>query len=187
MLTINRFIPQNKILAVSFKESTDKNPVNINNFKKIDDCVSRGAQPDSETQFKWLKEQKFDVVINFRTLYASGLDFEEKKVVEDLGMKYHNIPIVTTAGPSEEDIKNFFSIIEEAKRNGQKVFIHCMAGQDRTGIMSAMYKIKNNLDSVENCVQEMREMGHDYGRFPNLIPQLRNFAQKQKLPSFYSL
>ncbi|MDD3014777.1 MAG: dual specificity protein phosphatase family protein [Candidatus Gastranaerophilales bacterium] len=178
MIIINRTSPYNKISAVSFKESTDKNSVSIPNFKEIDEYVSRGAQPKNESQFKWLKEQGYGVVINFRTLFVRGLKFDEKQIVENLGMNYDNIPIISADGPLKEDIRKFFNIIKIAKKTGKKVFIHCMAGQDRTGIMSALYKIKNNLDSVDNCIREMLDMGHHDRMFPDLIPQLREYAQK---------
>lgn len=38
------------------------------NYTKIDDTVSRSAQPAKE-DFKWLKEQGVSDIINFRTMY----------------------------------------------------------------------------------------------------------------------
>ena len=44
------------------------------NYLKIDDTVSRSAQPKRE-DFAWLKEQGVTDLFNFRTMFISGLFF----------------------------------------------------------------------------------------------------------------
>lgn len=44
------------------------------NYLKIDDVVSRSAQP-KKADFAWLKEQGVTDVFNFRTMIVSGLFF----------------------------------------------------------------------------------------------------------------
>ena len=72
------------------------------NYSAIDKYVSRSAQPEKE-DFVWLKEQGITDVFNFRTMYVSGLDFDEGKTVKELGMKYHSIPSITSK-PNEETV-----------------------------------------------------------------------------------
>ena len=104
------------------------------NYTKIDDTVSRSAQPAKE-DFKWLKEQGVSDIINFRTMYKPDLNFSEKNVVESLGMNYHNIPTVSAA-PQQEGVNIFLRLIENIKQRNGKVHIHCKAGADRTGMYS---------------------------------------------------
>ena len=66
-----------------------------NNYSKIDNTLSRSAQPMAE-DFAWLKEQGVTDVVNFRTMVVSGVEFDEKTSVEELGMIYHNIPSITS-------------------------------------------------------------------------------------------
>lgn len=102
-----------------------------NNYAKIDNFVSRSAQP-KEDDFQWLKNEGVTDVINFRTMVEPGQNFDEKRVVEGLGMKYHNIPSITPE-PNEEKIAKFLDIVEGVREQGGNVHIHCKAGADRTG------------------------------------------------------
>ena len=108
------------------------------NYYKIDNTVSRSAQPQKE-DFAWLKEQGVTDIINFRTMFVSGIDFDEKKVVESLGMKYHNIPTIT-AKPNDDNIKEFLDLTDTVCKNNGKLHLHCAAGADRTGMYSFIYK-----------------------------------------------
>lgn len=147
------------------------------NYLKIDNIVSRSAQPKAE-DFKWLKEQGVTDVINFRTMYVSNLDFDEKQVVEQEGMRYHNIPSYTRH-PEEKNIGNFLDIVEDVKHNGGKVHIHCKAGADRTGMYSWIYKQKNNIGSMASNEDEMLRMGHHNKTYPELIDWIKKFLIKK--------
>lgn len=148
-----------------------------NNYLKIDDTVSRSAQPKAE-DFKWLKEQGVTDVINFRTMYVSGLDFDEKQVVEKEGMKYHNIPSYTR-DPQEKNVGQFLDIVENVKNEGGKVHIHCKAGADRTGMYSWIYKQKHNIGSMAANESEMLKMGHHNKTYPDLIEWIKKFLTKK--------
>ncbi len=156
--------------AISFKGKPD-------NYKKIDNTVSRSAQPKAE-DFKWLKEQGVTDVINFRTMYVSGIGFDEKSLVEQNGMKYHNIPSHTKT-PNEQNIGKFLDIVDNVQKQGGKVHIHCKAGADRTGMYSWIYKQTHNLGSMKSNEKEMLEMGHHYNLYPNLINWIKNFLTKK--------
>ena len=56
-----------------------------NNYAKIDEHVSRSAQPLKE-DLTWLKEQGITDVINFRTMYAPAVDFDEAEELKKLGI-----------------------------------------------------------------------------------------------------
>lgn len=156
--------------AISFNGKPD-------NYKKIDNIVSRSAQPKAE-DFKWLKEQGVTDVINFRTMYVSGIGFDEKSLVEQNGMKYHNIPSHTKT-PNEQNIGKFLDIVDNVQKQGGKVHIHCKAGADRTGMYSWIYKQTHNLGSMKSNEKEMLEMGHHYNLYPNLINWIKNFLTKK--------
>ena len=150
------------------------------NYLKIDDTVSRSAQPKKE-DFAWLKEQGVTDVFNFRTMYVPDIDFDEKAEVEKLGMKYHSIPSVTWH-PNEEKIDLFLSETEQIKQNGGKAHIHCKAGADRTGMYAFIYKAKNHIDSIANNVKEWIETGHNQKLYPDLAGWTQEFVKK-KFPS----
>ncbi len=149
------------------------------NYLKIDDTASRSAQPMKE-DFQWLKENGVTDIINFRTMTVSGLDFDEKTAVEENGMKYHTLPSYSK-NPKEENVIKFLNIVDDVKKKGGKVHIHCKAGADRTGMYSLIYKQKNKLGDLVSNKSEMINLGHDNKRYPNLISWIENLLKKLKI------
>ncbi len=151
------------------------------NYAVIDKYLSRSAQPQKE-DLSWLKEQGVTDIINFRTMYAPDIDFDEKAEVEKLGMKYHNIPSITRY-PKEENVDRFLKQVETVGQNGGKVHIHCKAGADRTGMYSYIYKSLKGLGGtgvgarIANQI-EMIRMGHNMEIYPDLLPWTNKLVNK---------
>lgn len=156
---------------ISFKAIED-----IRNFKKIDEFVYRGGQPTKDQLFD-LKKEGVSCIINFRTLFVPFINFVEEEECKKLEINNISIPLISKNGPSEKNISDFFEITDKTRAENQKTFIHCAWGKDRTGIMSALYKVKYGLDNINNCAKEMLEMGHDNKRFPDLIPMFQKIAK----------
>lgn len=149
------------------------------NYSQIDNVVSRSAQPLAD-DFVWLKENKgVTDIINFRTMYEPAIFFNEQTFVEDLGMKYHNIPS-STRHPKEENIAKFLDIVENVKENNGKVHIHCKAGADRTGMYSFIYKTVKNMGTTAENIQEWIRMGHNTKLYPDLINWTKEFVKTLK-------
>lgn len=148
------------------------------NYAKIDSYLSRSAQPMAE-DFVWLKQQGVTDVLNFRTMVVSGLAFDEKKVVESLGMNYHNIPTIT-AKPEEQKIKEFLRLVKNVVKNKGKLHLHCAAGADRTGMYSFIYKSIKNIGTVVENEKEWIEKGHNILRYPDLRTFAKSIVQNLK-------
>lgn len=142
------------------------------NYAKIDNYVSRSAQPMRE-DFKWLKEQGVTDIFNFRTMHTAAIDFSEKDVVEGLGMKYHSIPTVSKK-PAVENIFKFLAQINLVKHLNGKAHIHCMQGADRTGLYSYIYKMVNNIGTMAENKQEWLKHGLHTDKYPDMM----NWADK---------
>ena len=138
-----------------------------NNYKKIDNFVSRSAQPEI-SDYSWLKQHGVTDIVNFRTNYYKFEHELEKQIVENLGMKYHQIESITSQ-PNESNIKKFIDIVNKAKKENGKIHIHCKAGADRTGMYSYIYESLNNISTQGNRIKEWITMGHNTKRFPDLL------------------
>lgn len=147
------------------------------NYLKIDDFVSRSAQPEA-ADFDWLKEEGVTDVFNFRTMGDPRITIDEKAEVEKRGMKYHNIPSYTKS-PSEENIDRFLTEIDEVKSRGGKAHIHCKAGADRTGMYAFIYKAKNHIDNAANNLKEWIAHGHNQQLYPDLAGWTQAFVKKR--------
>lgn len=142
-----------------------------NNYSKIDKFVSRSAQPQKE-DFVWLKDQGITDVINFRTMYATGINFDEEQELLKLGINYHNIPSITNT-PLNENVEKFLKLVDSIINKGGKVHIHCKAGADRTGMYSFIYKGVKGLGTIIENEKEWISKGHN----TELYPDLRNWAK----------
>jgi protein tyrosine phosphatase (PTP) superfamily phosphohydrolase (DUF442 family) len=149
-----------------------------NNYTRVDFCVSRSAQPDIE-DFMWLRAKGVTDIFNFRTMNNPVIDFDEKAVVEALGMKYHQIPSIS-AKPTEENVDMFLKEVEQVKNNGGKAHIHCMAGADRTGMYAFIYKMKNGIGTLGGNIEEWILRGLHYDKYPDLAPWAINFVKRYK-------
>lgn len=145
------------------------------NYAKIDNVVSRSAQPKKE-DFLWLKNEGVTDIINFRTMVDPAQNFDEKTVVESLGMKYHNIPSITSK-PNEEKVGQFLNLVENIKSNGGKAHIHCKAGADRTGMYAFIYKKIKGIGSICENEKEWLNFGHNTKKFPDLISWAKGFKK----------
>ena len=158
------------------------NPISFkgkpNNYSKIDNTLSRSAQPMAE-DFIWLKEQGVTDVVNFRTMIVSGVEFDEKTSVEALGMKYHNIPSITSK-PSEKNVSDFLNLAKNVADKDGKLHIHCKAGADRTGMYAFIYKAMKNIGTLAENEKEWIAKGHNTQRYPDLRAWTKELVSKLK-------
>lgn len=148
------------------------------NYAQINENLSRSAQP-AKDDFKWLKSHGVTDIINFRTMYITSLDFDEKNVVESLGMKYHNIPTHTTK-PNDTQVKTFLNLVDKITAQNGKAHIHCKAGADRTGMYSFIYKMMKNIGSSSENIKEWIRLGLHQDRYPSLISWAQDCVKRLK-------
>ena len=148
------------------------------NYSKIDNTLSRSAQPMAE-DFIWLKKQGVTDIVNFRTMIVSGVEFDEKTTVESLGMKYHTIPSITSK-PEEKNVKDFLDLAQNVANKNGKLHIHCKAGADRTGMYAFIYKSIQNIGTVIENEKEWIARGHNLDRYPDLRSWAKNLVTKLK-------
>lgn len=149
-----------------------------NNYAKIDNYVSRSAQPLKE-DLSWLKEQGVTDVINFRTMYAPAVDFDEAVELKKLGMKYHNLPTVTKT-PTHQGVNLFLELVDKVINNGGKVHIHCKAGADRTGMYAFIYKAVKGIGTIAENEKEWIKKGHNIVRYPDLRKWAKDYIKTMK-------
>ncbi len=154
---------------------------NIIRFKAVDNTLYRGGKPTLQ-QLQMLQGMGINTIIDFSTGYGSNPDERtEKENAQSLSINYVHLPFPACENPSQEYIETFFKTMEHARQNEEKVYIHCTHGKDRTGLFAALYKLTYGLDNLDNCIQEMLDMGHDRETNPTLIPFLKNYAMKHHL------
>jgi protein tyrosine/serine phosphatase len=144
--------------------------IGIYNFAKVADDYYRGGQPLPD-DYADLVALGVKTVINL-TNDDDGRD-EEQALVEQHGMKYVSIPMTTRKVPTEAEIATFMAAV--AEEGG--VYVHCVGGRHRTGVMTAVYRMTKDGLTGEQAFKEMKQ--YKYG--PDFLhPEFKKFVQAYK-------
>lgn len=144
--------------------------IKIYNFAKVSDDYYRGGQPLGD-DYAQLAALGVKTVINL-TNEDDGRE-EEQRLVEQYGMRYVSIPMTTRKTPSDAEIATFLSAVEA--EGG--VYVHCVGGRHRTGVMTAVYRMTRDGLSGEQAFKEMKQ--YKYG--PDFLhPEFKKFVQAYK-------
>jgi uncharacterized protein (TIGR01244 family) len=141
--------------------------IHIDNFGRVTDTYFRGGQPQGH-DYADLAAAGIKTIIN---LTSEDAQANERAMTEAAGMRYVNIPMTTHVVPTAAQIKQFLAIVTDAA--AQPVYVHCVGGRHRTGVMTAVYRMAADGWSAAQAVAEMKQykFGLDF-----LHPEFKNFV-----------
>ncbi len=140
--------------------------IHIDNFGQVDEHYYRGGQPKNH-DYADLAAAGVKTVINL----IGDADSNEKALVEAAGMRYVAIPMTTHVVPTPAQIAEFLKDV--ADPSNQPVFVHCIGGRHRTGVMTAIYRMTVDGWDAARAFAEMKEFkfGADF-----LHPEFKRFV-----------
>jgi protein tyrosine phosphatase (PTP) superfamily phosphohydrolase (DUF442 family) len=142
----------------------------IPNAGKVSDALYRGAQPRGDG-YRELRRLGVSMVVDLRS--TASEQAAEQHAVESLGMQHVGIPTNGFFPPSDSQVATFLKLFRD--NPGQKIFVHCYFGDDRTGVMVASYRMAEQHWTADQAYNEMRAfhfhrhlilMGHYVKFFP---------------------
>ncbi len=137
----------------------------VPNLHKINDNLYRSAQPTKQGM-KNLKQLGIKTIINLRTFHSDTDEIRGTGLLDEQSS-------VKTWHIEDEDVIRVLIIIRE-KENGP-FLIHCQHGADRTGVMSAMYRIVEQGWSKDEAIEEMVYGGYGFhSMWLNIIHYAKN-------------
>ncbi len=146
----------------------------IPNAGKVTDSLSRGAQP-KETGISELKLLGVTTIVDLRGEDQEKITWERKHT-ESLGMRFVHIPVSGWSPPTDEQVVQFLSLFRGEP--GQKVFVHCRFGDDRTGVFVATYRMAFEKWSAEQAMKEMYFFGFNGFWHPAMKSFIRDFPAR---------
>ena len=124
----------------------------------LTDSYATGGQP-SDMAFGKLAASGFRSVVDLRTA-GEGADLEkERKLVEQSGMRYFNVPVVSSA-PRPEQADEFLQIVNEKAH--QPMLIHC-ATANRVGAFMMIFRVLEQGWSEDKALEEAERIGLSSG------------------------
>jgi protein tyrosine phosphatase (PTP) superfamily phosphohydrolase (DUF442 family) len=124
----------------------------VPNLFKVSDSLYRCAQPTS-TGMRSLKELGIVTVVNLRSFHS------DRDEIGNTGLAYEHI-YMKAWHPERKEAVRFLQIVTDPKRT--PVLVHCQQGADRTGTMTALYRIAVQGWSKEEAIREMTDGGFGY-------------------------
>jgi protein tyrosine phosphatase (PTP) superfamily phosphohydrolase (DUF442 family) len=146
----------------------------IHNAGKITEALYRGAQP-REVGFSELKILGITTIVDLRGEDREKIAWERKRA-ESLGMRFVNIPVSGWSPPTDEQVVQFLSLFHD--NPGQKIFVHCRFGDDRTGVFTAVYRMAIEKWSAEQAIEEMYFFGFNGFWHPSMKLFIRDFPAR---------
>lgn len=123
-------------------------------FHRANDNYTRGGEP-RHGGVEMLLRLGIRAVVDLRSAY----DFKDdiKQAAETVGISYHWLPMSVWNAPTDEQANEFVRLVSDKSRGPFYVF--CADGLNRTGEMSAIYRIASDGWTVEQSLKEMDQLG----------------------------
>ena len=125
------------------------------NLHRVSDGLYRGAQP-TDAGFAELAKMGVKTVVNLRSFHSDRIRCRRHD------LRYERIRCQAWDADDDEVVE-FLRIATDPKR--QPVFVHCQHGADRTGMMTAVYRVAVEGWTKEEAIREMTEGGFGYHTF----------------------
>ncbi|MGZ6210365.1 MAG: fused DSP-PTPase phosphatase/NAD kinase-like protein, partial [Syntrophales bacterium] len=122
----------------------------IDLLARMDTDVYRGATPTGDGLRALARE-------HVKTLVCLSSEAPYTKTAQELGLRVEHLPLSPFKTPSRETILRFLDITTDP--SAKPVFFHCLQGEDRTGVMAAVYRMQVQGWSEEMAFAEMKEFG----------------------------
>jgi protein tyrosine/serine phosphatase len=153
--------------APSTTTGANASPIRLDNFGRVSPTYYRGAQPMGR-DYADLAALGIKTVIN---LTSDDAQADERDLVERAGMKYLQIPMTTRTAPTAEELAQFLAVVNDS--SSQPVYVHCVGGKHRTGVMTAAYRMTHDGWTAEQAFGEMKQykFGADF-----LHPEFKKFV-----------
>jgi tyrosine-protein phosphatase SIW14 len=141
--------------------------IRIDNFGRVNQNYYRGAQPEGR-DYADLAALGIKTVIN---LTSDDAQTNEESMVERAKMTYFEIPMTTHEPPTAAQLAQFMKIVNDPAN--QPVYVHCVGGRHRTGVMTAAYRMTQEGWSADRAFSEMKQykFGADF-----LHPEFKKFV-----------
>jgi protein tyrosine/serine phosphatase len=148
-------------------QTSDGSNVRIDNFGRVNANYYRGAQPKGR-DYADLAAFGVKTLVN---LAGDDAEADEPLMAARAGLKYLQIPMSTHEPPTAAQLTRFLEFVNDPAN--QPVYVHCVGGRHRTGVMTAAYRMTKDAWSSEQAFKEMKQykFGADF-----LHPEFKAFV-----------
>ena len=138
----------------------------------IDDHLSRGSRP-SQAKLAMLARESYAATVNLCAEMGSGDAPQINKAGLAASLKTHHIPITDGTPPRLDQVIGLLQLLVDPQTG--RTYLHCEAGQARTGVMTACYRMAVMGWNPEDALLEARNFGCS---IPDQLDFIQDFGEK---------
>lgn len=128
-------------------------------FLQVAPGIFRSAQPNFENLEELRKKWGLKTIINLND--DDDWMADEAKWASELGIRLASQPLSGFFAPSDEQIDAILAELENPAN--QPILVHCLHGQDRTGLIVGLYRVFHESWQPQYAYEEMLNRGfHTY-------------------------
>jgi tyrosine-protein phosphatase SIW14 len=125
--------------------------IRIDNFGRVNQSYYRGAQPKGG-DYAALAGLGIKTLIDLTSDDAMA---DEQGLARRAGLSYVQIPMTTHTSPTVAQIAQFLKTVTDPA--SQPVYVHCVGGRHRTGVMTAIYRMTQEGWNAVDAFKEMKQ------------------------------
>jgi protein tyrosine/serine phosphatase len=142
-------------------------PSPINNFQiVVPGGIYRSGQPKGEADWNYLKNLGITTVVKLNKFSSDVDETEEFRMAKERNIEV--IPVYMQpedfpynlnpwARPDLRDLRKAIEVLEN--RGNAKILVHCSHGKDRTGLVVAIYSVRNKNFCKDAAYEKMKHYG----------------------------
>lgn len=137
--------------------------------------IYRSGQPREGQLDEWIQEYGFKSILSLRF----GVPPYERELAERYGVKIYHVPFSATKGLRQGQWDAIRHLLTDEQN--LPILVHCHGGGDRSGIVTALYRIEIQGWPLEKALSEMNRHYHVPFRYPALQQQLHEYFQEAQV------
>ncbi|MEN8127094.1 MAG: tyrosine-protein phosphatase [Planctomycetota bacterium] len=161
------FLPDTEEIPFAKLKKLDKK--NCSDLFQVSEILYRSSRPNDQG-LKELVQMKIKTIVDLEP----AQDNQDRPQTD--GLNNISLPM-ETCFPDRGQIKHFLEIM--AAPDNWPVLIHCKNGIDRTGIMTACYRIIVQGWEIEEAIEQISQEPYDFGSQENILKFFRQLDIKE--------